>query len=199
MKSKKLFVIVLSIILMLSAYVPSAFAATEPSFPTCVNPQGEVKASYDSGSHGVVGDPNTYSGKDTVYSVNGGNQTQCLCPVNGNGIQTNWMKASNLSENEISVFVNQGWILVADGSAWGLDQGLYLAKNISYSCSSNQGGSSSNNSSSNSSESKNAGASATNSIFSLANTGNIIFIISVFTLGFFLLIAGFAASQKRKE
>ncbi len=199
MKSKNLFVIVLSIVLMLSAYVPSALAANEPSFPTCVNPQGQVKASYESGSHGVVGDPKTYSGKDTVYSLNGGNQTQCLCPVNGSGIQTNWMKASNLSENEISIFVNQGWILVADGSAWGLDQGTYLAKNISYSCSSNQGGTSSSSSSSNSNDSKNAGASATNSIFSLANTGNIVFIASVFILGFFLLIAGFATSQKRKE
>ncbi len=194
MISKYLTLIVLAVLLTLSAFtgaVSPAFATQTPVFMSCVNPTGTVVSSYDSGTHGVVGDTASFSGKDTVYAATNGTNTQCLCTIQGQGIQTNWMKASNLSQDEISIYVNQGWTLIPNGSAWGLSDESYLAKNENYSCS---GGSSS-------SEGRVGGASATSNVttvLSLANTGNIIFIAGVFALGLGLLAAGVATSIKRK-
>ena len=186
--------IVLITILMLTAFTGSAFGAEKPVFPACANPQGQLKVSYDNGVHGVVGDSNAYAGKDSVYNLSNGNATQCLCPVSGNGIQTNWMKVNQMSEEEISVYVKDGWKYITDGSSWGLDQGPYLAQNLAYSCTS------SSSSSSSSSDSKVGGASATNpnSVFSLANTGNMLFIVLVFLLGLALIVTGVISSLRRK-
>lgn len=111
------------------------YAVTVPSFPSCVNPQGTLKVSYDSGVHGVVGMTDEKRGSDKVYQLSGNDQlTQCFCPENGNGIQTNWMKVGDKSQEDVETLKREGWIYVADGSAWGLDATAYLAKNSDYNC-----------------------------------------------------------------
>jgi hypothetical protein len=114
--------------------VQSASAVTVPTFPSCLNPQGTLKVSYSDGTHGVVGDTKTYTGYDAVYKLTDNTLVQCLCPKDGNGIQTNWMKASGFSQSEINTLKNDGWVYIQNGSAWGLDNEPYLAKNIGYSC-----------------------------------------------------------------
>jgi len=107
-----------------------------PSFPSCLNPNGAIKVSYGSGTHGVPGSSNSYSGKDTVYSQGSGNYTQCLCTTSGDGVQTNWWKTGSITEDEIKYLRADNWSYVPDGSLWGLENASYMAKNSNYSCSS---------------------------------------------------------------
>lgn len=190
MLGRNLFVILGLIVIFLSALVGTADATTTPTFPLCANPQGQVKSNYDSGTHGVAGDSSTYSGKDTVYTLSGNTLTQCLCTNSGSGIQTNWWKASSLSQEEIDVLISQGWVLIPNGSSWGLDSAPYLAKNSNYSCSSSGSGGASDN--------KSILAISTNAILGLANTGNIVFILGVFLAGLVLLGSGIIASLKKR-
>lgn len=112
-----------------------AQAVTLPSFPSCTQPQGSVKASYDTGVHGIVGDSREYRGQDKVYQVAGHYLIQCFCPENsGTGIQTNWVTAETFSTNDQDFLQRSGWEWIADGSAWGLQAKPYLAKNSNYSC-----------------------------------------------------------------
>lgn len=111
-----------------------AFAVEIPTFPSCTNPQGTVKVSYDDGTHGIVGDTNQYSGKDTVYQLDNGNLSQCLCTSNGQGIQTNWWKISSLDEEQLQVLKNEGWIYVPNGALWGLEETPYMTLNSNFSC-----------------------------------------------------------------
>ncbi len=177
-----------------------ASAKTVPSFASCVNPTGNISATYNSGDHGIAGSTNTYTGSDTVYQLTDGNAMQCFCG-NGQGIQTNWLKASGFSEDEIKVLKSQGWITIPDGSAWGLEQGAYLAQNSDFSC---QGGSANGNSGSSNGSSNSSSASsdparsvlaATADAVALANTGNMRVVMGVFFLGIGTLIA--AISLKR--
>lgn len=186
MLKKDLFSITLSIAVLLSAFTQGANAATIPTFPACANPEGTVKANYNSGVHGVAGDGTTYSGKDTVYTLGENTLTQCLCPASGNGIQTNWWKAGSLTQDEINVLISQGWILIPDGAAWGLDSGPFLAKNSSYTCSGVGGISATNESSS------------IDKILSLASTGNIRFILLTLVSGAALLFLGLVPNLKKK-
>ncbi|KKR30449.1 hypothetical protein A2715_04535 [Candidatus Woesebacteria bacterium RIFCSPHIGHO2_01_FULL_39_32] len=131
----QILIIPLLLFLYISLFAPNTVYATElPSFPFCSNPQGEIKVSYDSGTHGVVGSQTQYQGKDTVYFVGENNYLQCLCTDQGEGIQTGWLKLGNLSNNEIDELRNEGWQYVPDGTLWGLAGGDYLAKNSPYSC-----------------------------------------------------------------
>ena len=84
--------------LQLSVVSP-VFAISTPSFPSCANPQGVVRASYSEGVHGIVGSSATYTGSDAVYTLSDDTVTQCFCSVDGAGIQTNWWKASSLSSS----------------------------------------------------------------------------------------------------
>ncbi len=111
-----------------------AQAVTVPTFPSCTATQGSIIAYYPSGTHGVPGDSTTYTGIDTVYEVDGVRVLQCLCPDNGEGVQTLWWQYDGLSENDLSVLQNQGWIWIANGTAWGLNDAPYLAKNSNFSC-----------------------------------------------------------------
>ncbi len=192
MSGRKLLFSLSLVLILLSAYVPSANATTTPEFPACANPQGTVKVTYDSGTHGVAGDGATYTGKDTVYTISENTQTQCLCTVNSQGIQTNWWKVSSLTQDEINVLISQGWILIPNGALWGLDSAPYLAKNSSYTCTGSGG----------TSESKSAGASATQgvtqTILALASTGNTLFILGVFLTGLTLLGVGAVSSIKKR-
>lgn len=124
----------ISLIVMSAYSVSPAYAMSLPEFGSCVNPQGKVLASYQSGNHGIAGESREVSGSDSVYQSSTNGVTQCFCPKNGEGIQTNWLKASKLSKTEIDVQKNQGWTYIATGSSWGLEDVPYLAKNSSFSC-----------------------------------------------------------------
>src|SRR5437868_1830638 len=94
---------------LLFGIVEPAYATNLPNFSTCLNPQGSVSVSYDSGYHGVAGSTNQYQGSDIVYQLSDNALMQCLCPDNGEGVQTNWLKASNLSQSDINDLKSQGW------------------------------------------------------------------------------------------
>lgn len=125
-----------------AALMATPVSAETPSFPLCTNPQGAVIANYDTGSHAIAGQLNLQDGKDTVYAVDSLNQvTQCYCPPTDlNGIQTNWLDAATISEEEKQQLLSNGWVYIPNGSSWGLANDPYLAQNINYTC--NQGGSS---------------------------------------------------------
>jgi hypothetical protein len=120
----------LATLYMSAAYPVSANQI--PNFGSCVNPQWQQTQVNYSGQHGVVG-VNSFSGTDTIYESNG-NVLQCLCTDTGAGYQTNWLKVSGYSSNQIDELKAQGWIYVPDGSDWGLGNASYMAKNVSYEC-----------------------------------------------------------------
>ncbi len=123
-----------AIIFALVTSSKNAHAQASPDFPFCFNPQGTVVASYSSGTHGIPGDGNVYEGSDTVYAFNDKQLIQCFCPPTGTGIQTNWWKFSELSQDQVNNMVAAGWVYIPDGSAWGLDNAPYLAKNYRFEC-----------------------------------------------------------------
>lgn len=170
---------------LLLASVSNVRAQTVPSFSSCVNPQGSLKVSYDSGTHGVPGDANTYSGSDSVYTLSDNTLVQCLCTDNGQGVQTNWWKVSSLTTDEIAVLISQGWVLVPDGSAWGLDQTPYLTQNTSFACFPGTGAP------------EVLGATTTD-VLGLATTGNAAFILSVILAGITFLGAGSLLNKIKK-
>ncbi len=123
--------------LLASAFVavPQVMAATAiPNFPSCGSPQGGVVASYNDGTHGIAGSSGTYTGSDAVYQANDITLIQCFCSTSGEGIQTNWWKASSLTSDEIKELESEGWTYVPSGTPWGLSDGFYLTLNSGYSC-----------------------------------------------------------------
>lgn len=171
--------------------VSASFAVTLPQFPSCVAPQGSVIANYPNGVHGIVGSSLSYTGSDAVYQINSEQLTQCFCPDSGTGIQTNWLKASGFSQEEIQVLKNDGWFVIPNGALWGLDEGEYLAKNSDFSCKStgvSQGASGSSSSSGGTGGSVLGAAASIVSGF--ASTGNIITLYFFLTTGVFLFLAG---------
>jgi len=139
--------------------------STPPQF-SCSAPIGQTIASYSEGTHGIPGDSATYTGSDTVYRVDSDHVLQCFCPDNGNGIQSNWWKVSEVSEDDINYYQKLGWVYIPNGALWGLDDSSYFVKNTSYSCSSDggTGGTGGNNggSGSGSSSSSNSNSSSNN-------------------------------------
>lgn len=129
------FSVVLSLLLALSMVFPQAVLGVDtPNFPACVTATGTVIASYDSGTHGIVGDSGTYTGSDKVYKITDTTLVQCFCSTNGSGIQTNWWKTSSLTQEQFKQLEADGWIYVPNGAAWGLEDTSYMAKNSNYSC-----------------------------------------------------------------
>ncbi|KKQ46621.1 MAG: hypothetical protein US67_C0074G0005 [Candidatus Woesebacteria bacterium GW2011_GWD1_38_10] len=108
-------------------------AAVVPVFPSCSNPQGTLKVSYDGGTHYIVGGSGVV-GTDAVYYTSDLTLIQCFCADDGSGIQTNWWKIDALSQSEIDQLVKLGWHYVPSGLSWGLDDSSYMAKNEAYSC-----------------------------------------------------------------
>ncbi len=172
----------------------NASATQSSEFTSCLTPTGEIIANYNDGEHGI---PNVGSkiGKDTVYSLANGNFMQCFCGSDGKGIQTNWMSVGELSENQISVYENEGWIFIPDGSAWGLTNGAYLAKNTNYTC----GGSSTINSGGGDGKTDGRTDGRSDGLgsivqsakgTSLASTGNILFIAEIFGFGIAMTLTG---------
>jgi hypothetical protein len=195
---KKLSTILILLLATAQYLSPSiAFAYTVPSFPSCVNPQGILAASYDDGVHGIAGNSAEMRGGDKVYQLNANEQVmQCFCPENGNGVQTNWIKVSTVSDEESKTLQHDGWVFIADGSAWGLDQAPYLAKNSDYGCKSTTTTSSN---STNTSVSNNVGSSnPIQSVLGLASTGNILFLYALATVGFVSLASGLVLKFKNK-
>src|SRR5215469_14661265 len=131
MNKKALSIIGISATLYLSAAAPVS-AYSVPNFGTCLNPQWSASQVNYGSNHGVI-NVGSYPGTDTIYESNG-NVMQCLCTDSGNGYQTNWLKASDLSQDEIANLEAQGWIYVPYGDDWGLDKGAYLAQNSNYTC-----------------------------------------------------------------
>lgn len=152
----------------------NSYAYSEPTFPSCLNPQGSVKVSYSTGTHGIPGRFSEYNGRDTVYRLENNNTLmQCFCSIDGaSGVQTDWWKATNLSTTDIQTLRGKGWVYIPNGSLWGLDNDPYLAKNTDYSC-----------------DGKVAGASD-EKVLGLAATGNMFQILSFITLGLTFIISG---------
>lgn len=171
---------------VISTYSPGlhsvVIAQTVPSFSSCTNPQGSVKADNPSGTHGIVGESGNYSGSDTVYRLSGDTLTQCFCSQNNQGIQTNWWKITSLSPGDIAVLEREGWIYVPNGKLWGLDEGAYLAKNAPYVCSGGRVG----------------GASATNvgDVLGLATTGNMPLLLGLLAIGLLSLLIAFLLKRR---
>ncbi|HJZ05684.1 hypothetical protein A2634_05135 [Candidatus Amesbacteria bacterium RIFCSPHIGHO2_01_FULL_48_32] len=116
------------------AFSRPVFAIDIPQFPSCTSPSGSVKVSYSSGVHGIPGDAGQYVGSDVVYTVSNSQLVQCFCAATGAGIQTNWWKQDSLSQDQIDQLTKLGWIVIPDGSAWGLDPVSYLAQNSNFNC-----------------------------------------------------------------
>jgi hypothetical protein len=131
---KKLLITAFVVSSLFAGAVAPVSADTAFDFGTCVNPQVSASQVNYGSSHGVVGKSPRYSGVDKIYKFENGNVMQCLCPDQGKGIQTNWLKSEGYSEKDINVLKKQGWIYVATGSSWGLADVPYMAKNIEYSC-----------------------------------------------------------------
>ncbi len=136
MNKKSFLVTVSGTALFLSAALP-VYAIPVPEFGSCLNPQWSKTQENtlkdpNGARHGVIG-VGSYLGTDTIYSSNG-NVMQCLCSVDGNGYQTNWLKAANLSQDQIDELKTKGWKYVPYGQDWGLHDSAYLAKNIEYTC-----------------------------------------------------------------
>lgn len=106
-----------------------------PTFGNCAallaNPGDH--ASYDEGIHGVVGVGN-FSGADDVYSQGAGNFVQCFCSLSETGIQSDWLNAGDMSQDEIDAYIADGWFYEARGEDWNLDADPYLVRNTEFSC-----------------------------------------------------------------
>ncbi|MEK7571576.1 MAG: hypothetical protein AAB553_04845 [Patescibacteria group bacterium] len=182
--NKQLLATTLTTVVFLSA--ATAASASEPNFGSCLNPQWSVDQVNNSSNaqHGVI-NIGTFAGIDTIYK-SGANVLQCLCTPEGKGYQTNWMNVKDLSETDIKVYQNQGWIYLTTGASYGLEDSAYLAKNSEYSCKECTP--------TPTPESKVAGDSATNTgtaITTLAKTGNMAVIAGFFIAGAVFLALGF--------
>lgn len=178
------------------------FAVSEsPSFPLCPNPGGSQTSGYTTGDHGIAGKPGVYNGSDSVFKIDDNRTVQCYCDNTGNfGIQTNWWKVANITQDEIDTFKNLGWIFIPDGSIWGLDPVPYLAFNSNNTCSGQVGGSSTS-STSNSSTSSNStqsvgGGDVLGAYTEFANTGTMGIIVLFFGVGCILIGASILTKSK---
>jgi len=162
-------------------------AVTVPGFPSCVNPQGALKVSYDNGSHAIIGMDGLRTGSDKVFKVSDYNQLiQCFCPENGNGIQTNWYAVDKLSIGDIEILQKEGYFYAPDGEDWGLADLPYIAKNYDYNCKPT----------SNSTPTPTPQTSVAG-VLALANTGNITFVYSLMLVGFASLLTGLLLRFKK--
>lgn len=172
------------------------YAATPPAFPSCVNPEGTLTSSHPTGTFGIAGKTGGFAGSDAVYKISDQALTQCFCPVDGNGIQTNWWKVSDLTPEEINEQIAKGWILVPDGSVWGLEAEPYLALNLDYSCSTGSVRGTSSKSSNNTGAGGQVLSAVTGQVLGLAATGNMDTIMLLATFGVLLMTSGFLIRRK---
>ena len=179
--------------LFLAVPQPS-FAFSLHDFGSCLNPKVAASQVNTGNNHGVVGYSTVFSGTDSIYSLSDDNVLQCLCPENGAGIQTMWLKASGLSESEILSLQTQGWIAVPTGSVWGLAQDPYLAKNRDYSCIRGKGGGSTSSSSSSEQRANGIGG----GVLGLATRGNWGIVYGLLIASFLSLASGLFLKRTSK-
>lgn len=109
----------------------NVFPACPPT-PGANLPDGKKwDVGYTEGLHWIVGNPVLQKGADYVYFIGGGANPkhkvlQCFYPkkVRQSKIQTNWLAKGGLNL--------PGWILVPDGTAFGLLPTAYLALNSNF-------------------------------------------------------------------
>lgn len=208
---KKNIVVSIALFGIMLISTPAVHALTTPSFPSCLNPQGTLKVKYDNGEHGIVGKQGTFSGSDAVYITSDSTYTQCFCPLDGNGVQTNWWKFSDLDPDEVKSLTYNGWTLIHDGSLWGLTSDQYLATNTAYSCLARGGGSNNGSGGSSSSSGGSGGGSSSGSssssnngiggigggeILGLAFTGDVIVLYGLAVIGAVSLLTGAVMERK---
>lgn len=204
---KKAFRTIVALFIVLLSFSRATFAIEQvvtPTFPSCLNPQGTIQSYYSTGTHGIVGDTKTYEGSDIVYQVSPNTLAQCFCPANGQGIQTNWVKTSSLTQSQIDAMKKDGWIEVPNGEAWGLDQTSYLAKNLSYVCFGGNGGGG-NGGGDGRSDGRSScpectmppGVRSSGDVLGLAFTGNMQKIVLSGFLGGLFVVTGLALRKKR--
>jgi hypothetical protein len=195
---KAVFVLLSLFLINLIAARPS-LAVSKPNFPACNSPEGTIKIHYPTGTHGIAGSTATYTGSDTVYLLSDVTLTQCFCSENGSGIQTNWWKVSSLDQEEITKLQAEGWYLIPDGSAWGLDNAPYMAFNTSYSCGGSPNGTGGGNSNSNNFSSSNSVVSSLQGVLGLAFTGNAWMVYGSGIAGLLFLLVGLLMELKKKR
>lgn len=174
-------VILASLVSIFGMFLPKIQAQTIPNFPSCSNPQGSVKVSYSEGTHGIVGNGGTFTGSDTVYTLSDDTSMQCFCADNGDGTQTNWWHVASLTDSEIQVLKNAGWISVPNGELWGLASGEWLALNSSYQCQGSDTGG----------DILAASTQVGGDVLGLATTGNIVTIYVLLGFGITSLVTSF--------
>ncbi len=129
MNNKNLIASLTGVALFLGTVTP-AQAYNMPEFGSCLNPQWSKTQENKGSDHGVIA-IGTFPGVDTIYESNG-HVLQCLTTDTGKGYQTNWLKATDLSKDEMKELEAKGWIYVAHGEDWGLEKCAYMAKNVDY-------------------------------------------------------------------
>lgn len=116
---------------------PSLATGDSPNlhFPKCPNPGGTLVVGYEDGWHQIPGG-GLKEGSDYVYKIGEGKFVQCFCPHDqqAKGIQSNWIHESQLSDQDFQALQTQGWMLIEDGSSWGLPGGKYLVQNREFDC-----------------------------------------------------------------
>lgn len=126
-----------------SGTVPGGKPPFTMEFMSCINPQaGDLKAAYPYGTHWIFGESTLRVGSDYVYSKGNDNYVQCYCPVDGekafnnvnNGIQSNFVKVSNLTDAQKGDLMRAGWRWLANGADFGLKPEPYLVFNAPFSC-----------------------------------------------------------------
>lgn len=108
----------------------------------CPNVRGDVVADYNEGWHWIVGNSVLQWGSDKVWHVGSDNYVQCFCPKDkegftpsySTGIQTRWLKVSNIREVKKEKLLSHGWLLWQNGGDFGLASEAYLAQNEPYHC-----------------------------------------------------------------
>jgi|SRR3989344_2425443 len=131
----------LSTVLFIALFLAKPVYAQErslavPPQATCITPTGKKIVTYLEGIHGVPGNLAAFTGSDEVFNLGNNDALQCFCATNGTGVETIWWSSfTGLTQAEIDNFVAQGWVFVPNGSAWGLSQKPYLAKNTNFFCS----------------------------------------------------------------
>jgi len=111
---QKLLIYTTGLMIFLFTLVMPAYALTIPVFPSCTIPQGTVKAQFGQGTHGIVGSTDTFIGSDSVFTLTEDTLLQCFCPEIGtDGIQTNWWRATGLTDNDKLDFSKTETVMLA--------------------------------------------------------------------------------------
>lgn len=175
----KLGIITVTFCLLLISFASPAHSVAIPGFPACTAPQGDIKANYSDGTHGIIGSTATYTGSDTVFQLSAETLVQCYCPKDGTtGIQSNWWKTSLLSETDIEILKNDSWNYVPNGALWGLEKAPYLVKNNEYTCGGGSSGI------------VQSAVAETPNVLGLASTGDIVLVIGTGVGGLAFLLLG---------